>query len=150
MSVSRAAPAPSASPSTALLGLTGDHVPHDHANTKSPALSELRVAKRMAPGQDGAKRLSLRYGDQLVCVRHRLDQSGNVRYTTVELLVERTPVVRTGDRPVALRLKPTEKSTRSLLLACGGQWDNAAKHWLVARKVAKSLGLLDRVVAKTG
>jgi hypothetical protein len=71
-------------------------------------------------------------------------------YTTVELLIERTPVVRAGDRLVALRLSPTDKSTRSLLMACGGQWDGDTKYWLVARKVAKSLGLLDRVVAKTG
>ena len=129
-------------------GVKGDFVPRHHSNTKLPALSELRVAKRVAPNQDGAKRSSLRSGDQLVCVPHRLDQSGSVRYTTVELLIEQTPVARAGDRLLALRLRPAEKATRSLLMACGGQWDSAAKHWLVARKVAKSLGLLDRVVAE--
>ena len=108
------------------------------------------MGKRLSPGQDGAKRFALRYGDQLVCVRHRLDPSGSIRFTTVELLIEQTPVVRAGDRLVALRLKPSDKSTRSLLMACGGQWDGHAKHWLVARKVAKDLGLLDQVVAKTG
>jgi hypothetical protein len=83
-------------------------------------------------------------------VRHRLDACGNTRYTTVELLVEQTPVVRSGERLVALTLKPTDKSTRSLLLACGGVWDADAKLWRVARKVAKSLDLLDRVVTKPG
>ena len=121
-----------------------------HSNTKPAALSELRVAKRIAPGKDGAKRFSLRYGEQLVCVRHRFDQDGNTRYTTVELLIETTPVVRTGDREVELRLGSTEKTTRSLLLACGGRWDAGRRHWIVARKVAKSLGLLDRVVANEG
>jgi hypothetical protein len=122
-------------------------VPHHRSNAISPALSDLRVSKRLAPNQDGAKRFSLRHGDKLVCVRHRLDPSGSTRYTTVELLVEVTPVVPTGDRLVALRLQPGDKSTRSLLLACGGQWNKTAKYWLVARKVAKSLGLLDRMVS---
>ena len=121
-----------------------------HFNTKSPAHSDFRVAKRIAPGKDGSKRFSLRYGDQLVCVRHRIDPSGNMRYTTVELMIEVTPIVRTADRPVALRLGPTDKSTRSLLLSCGGTWDATNKHWTVARKVAKDLGLLDRVVKMPG
>ena len=120
------------------------------SNTESSSLSDLRVSKRIAPGRDGAKRFALRYGDQLVCVRHRINPSGDTRYTTVELLVETTPVVRAGDRLVALRLRPGEKSTRSLLMACGGQWDSSAKHWLVARKVAKDLGSLDRVVLASG
>ena len=120
------------------------------SNTEFPSLSDLRVSKRIAPGRDGAKRFALRYGDQLVCVRHRIDPSGDTRYTTVELLVDTTPVVRAGDRLVSLRLRPGEKSTRSLLMACGGQWDSSARHWLVARKVAKDLGLLDRVVLASG
>ena len=122
----------------------------NHPNTKLQPLADLRIAKRMAPDQDGAKRFALRYGDELVCVRHRLDASGSTRYTTVELLVEQTPVVRSGERLVALTLKPTDKSARSLLLACGGVWDADAKQWRVARKVAKSLGLLDRIITNAG
>ena len=123
---------------------------HHQRNIDAPALSELRVAKRYAPEQDGAKRFALRYGESLVCVRHRLNPAGTVRHTTVEVLVETTPVVPSGNRLVALRLGPTEKSTRSLLLACGGLWNNSAKHWLVPRKVAQSLGLLDRIVSTKG
>ncbi len=123
---------------------------HHHFNTESPALADLRVAKRYAPSQDGAKRFALRYGQDLVCVRHRLNSAGTVRYTTVELLVEQTPVMPSGDRLVALRLGPTEKSTRSLLLACGARWNNSAKHWLAPRRVAKRLGLMDRVVPTKG
>ena len=125
-------------------------MPHRHSKSKSVALGEFRVSKRLAPEQDGAKRLALRYADQLVCVRHRLNPEGAMRYTTVELLVEHTPVVPAGTRLVALRLGHTEKSTRSLLPACGGRWDKVAKHWLVPRKVVKDLGLVDRIVTKPG
>lgn len=125
-------------------------MPHHPRKTNASSLSDLRVAKRFAPGQDGAKRFALRHGEKLVCVRHRLDSAGSVRYTTVELLVEETPVVPSGNRLVALRLGPTQKSTRSILLACGGQWNNSARHWLVPRKVAKSLGLLDLIVPAKG
>ena len=123
---------------------------HHQRKIDVPALSDFRVAKRYAPEQDGAKRFALRHGESLVCVRHRINSAGTVRHTTVELLVESTPVVPSGSRLVALRLGPTEKSTRSLLLACGGQWNNSAKHWLVPRKVASSLGLLDRIVSIKG
>jgi len=120
------------------------------SNQPHESLSQLRVARRIAPTQAGAKRFALRYGDQLVCVRHRLDAAGTTRFTTVELLVETTPVVPAGTRLVALRLGPGEKTTRSLLMACGAQWDKSKKVWFVARQVAQSLGLADRIVQITG
>ena len=104
------------------LGLTGDRVARHTSNTESSSLSDLRVSKRIAPGRDGAKRFALRYGDQLVCVRHRIDPTGDTRYTTVELLVETTPVVRAGDRLVALRLRQVRSQTDHCswpAVACG-------------------------------
>lgn len=114
------------------------------------SLADLRVARRIAPDRDGAKRFSLRYGDQLVCVRHRLDANGSTRHTTVELLVEKTPVVPAGTRTIALRPEPGDKYTRSVLLSCGARWDKTAKVWLVPRKVAKSLDLLHLAVKFLG
>jgi hypothetical protein len=118
--------------------------------SKPGSLADLRVARRIPPGRDGAKRFSLRYGEQLVCVRHRLDPSGTTRYTTVELLVEQTPVVPAGTRLVALRPDPGDKYTRSVLLACGALWDKTSKVWLAPRKIAKSLGLLHLAVKFIG
>ena len=123
---------------------------HHTTIRQDESLSQLRVARRIAPTQNGAKRFALRYGHELVCVRHRLNAAGTTRYTTIELLVETTPVVRAGTRMVALRLGPGEKSTRSLLMACGAQWDKTQKLWFVARQVAKTLGLTDRIVQVTG
>ena len=123
---------------------------HQTSNRMDESLSQLRVARRIAPNQNGAKRFALRYGNELVCVRHRLNAAGTTRFTTVELLVETTPVVPAGTRLVALRLGPGEKSTRSLLMACGAQWDKSRKVWFVARQVAKTLGLADRIVQLAG
>ena len=92
----------------------------------APALSSLRVAKTYSPERDGAKRFARRYGEQLVCVRHRLDATGTMRHTTVKLLVESTPVVSRSRAVVALRIPPTDKATRVVLLAAGAQWQPKA------------------------
>ena len=115
-----------------------------------PSLSSLRVAKTYAPEQNGAKRFAKRYGEQLVCVRHRLNEVGTIRHTTVELLVETTPVASRSRSLVALRISPTDKATRTLLLACGAQWQPKTKYWLLPRLVAKNMRLLRSVVAIQG
>ena len=109
-------------------------------------LSTLRVAKTYAPEQNGAKRFAKRYGSQLVCVRHRLDATGTMRHTTVELLIESTPVASRTRSLVALRIPATDKPTRRLLIACGAQWRSRQNYWLLPRLVAKNLRLLRRVV----
>ncbi len=60
-----------------------------------PPIGRLRVAvaRRYAPQQEMLERFALRFGDQLVCVRHRLRDDGRIRHTTVELLIESTPIV---------------------------------------------------------
>lgn len=113
-------------------------------------LSSLRVAKTYQPDRNGAKRFARRYGDQLVCVRHRLNPSGTVRHTTVELLVESTPIASRTRSQVALRIPPADKATRKVLLAYGAQWKPQQKHWLLPRIVAKNLRLLRYVVPTPG
>jgi len=121
-----------------------------HSKSKTENLANLRVARRIAPDRDGAKKLALRYGEQLVCVRHRLNSEGTVRFTTVELLIEQTPVIPTGTRLVAVRLEPGDRPTRSLLLSCGALWDKSRKVWMVPRNIVKTFGLLHRVVPSSG
>lgn len=107
-----------------------------------PSLSQLRVAKTYSPEQDGAKRFARRYAEQLVCVRHRLNETGTVRYTTVEIVVETTPIVSRARSLVAIRIAPSDKKLRTLLIACGARWQLKEKYWLLPRLVAKNLGLL--------
>ena len=44
----------------------------------------------LKPGQRGTKKLVKEYGDRLVCVRYRYDGENNMRYKTVELIVDTT------------------------------------------------------------
>jgi hypothetical protein len=114
-----------------------------HAATASEtSLARLRVAKTYSPTQDGAKRFARRFGEQLVCVRQRLNAAGTVRHTTVELLIESTPIAQRARQVIAVRLAPTDKPSRKLLLACGAEWRPKEKYWLVPQVVAKNLGLL--------
>lgn len=110
--------------------------------TTANSLKTLRVAKTFGPDQDGAKRFARRHGDSLVCVRHRLSDDGSLRYTTVEILAETTPVASRQRLLIALRVPSDAKTTRSLLLACGATWDKKHRLWMVPHIVAKSLRLL--------
>jgi len=118
--------------------------------TANASLAALRVAKTCAPDQNGAKRFAKRYGDKLVCVRHRLSADGSVRHATVELLVESTPVTSRARTLVALKIGASDKRTRALLMACGAQWVPEEKYWLLPRMVAKNLRLLKNVVLNRG
>ena len=62
----------------------------------------LRVSKEFLPGQPGTLKLSRKYGDTLICVRYRVDAEGLHRYTTVELVVDRVPIVKRVDRIVGV------------------------------------------------
>jgi hypothetical protein len=118
--------------------------------TANSNLASLRVAKTYAPDQNGAKRFARRYGDQLVCVRHRLSEDGAVRHATVELLVESTPVATRARTLVAIRIGPSDKNTRTVLMACGAHWVPKERYWLLPRMVAKNLRLLKNVVPSRG
>ncbi|MBS0444290.1 MAG: hypothetical protein JSR38_20230 [Proteobacteria bacterium] len=124
-----------------------------HPPASKPAdapIGRLRVAKRYGPQQAGAKRFTLRYGDQLVCVRHRLSDDGRVRHTTVELLIESTPIVSRQRSLIAIRIPATDRSTRQLLIACGAQWKPKERLWLLPHLIAKNLRLLKNRVSMSG
>jgi hypothetical protein len=47
-----------------------------------------RIVKKLLPGAPGAKRLTERYGEALVCVPYRIDPDQHRRFTTIELVVD--------------------------------------------------------------
>ena len=59
-----------------------------------PPSTELRVIKKIAANGRGAKGLTAKYGEELICVRHRLDSTGTRRLTTVELVVSDSTIRR--------------------------------------------------------
>jgi len=105
-----------------------------------------RVVKRMAATQPGAMKLARRYGDALVCVRYRHDPDGHHRYTTVELIVDKVPIIRRGSKVVAIRFGFSESELRRQAVAHGAKWNAETGLWDITQSAAKALGLLDRVV----
>jgi translation elongation factor EF-G len=108
----------------------------------------LRVVKKLSPQTRGALKLARQYGEELVCVRHRMDDKGEYRYTTVELLVEKTPVRPRADNIVAVYIGPAEKALQTAVRAAGATWDSKARTWRMPRRVAAILRLVDRITEK--
>lgn len=118
-------------------------------NSRSgPKRADLRVIKRFAPGARGAKGLTAQYGSELVCVRHRLDETGTVRLTTVELIVRRTPIRRRPGPTVDVSLRPYEKALQAKLKAAGAKWHKTEQVWSIRRTTAIGLGLKTRIVPR--
>lgn len=115
---------------------------------REPGPRAMRVVRTLAPSSPGALRLAQRYGRDLVCVRHRLDASGEQRVTTVELIVDVCEVRSRGlaEREVALKLNIGERELRARLQQAGARWDAAAKLWWLPRGQVLALGLADRIV----
>jgi hypothetical protein len=88
--------------------------------------SSLRVTKKLLPESRGALKLARQFGEALICVRHRSDDKGEYRYTTVELLVEKTPIRPRTDNLVGVRIGPDEKPLQTVVRAAGGTWDYKA------------------------
>lgn len=114
----------------------------------SPAKPKLKVLKKLGPEDRGAKKLAEKYGVAFVCVRHRTDAKGQFRYTTVELLIERTPIKARVDRMVEVKIEVHERSLHSVVRAAGAIWDGKARLWRMPSKVAEVLNLRDRIVEK--
>jgi hypothetical protein len=110
--------------------------------------TELRVIKRIAANSRGAKGLTARYGEQLICVRHRLDSTGTKRLTTVELVVSEATISRRPGPTVDLDVHPRDKELQAKLRAAGARWDKHELVWRIRRSTAVALGLKERIVPR--
>lgn len=119
------------------------------------AVPPTRVVKRLGPDQPGALKHAQRYGPALVCVRYRHDTTGDMRYTTVELIVDSAPVAHRRRRAsaergrmqiVAIHIGSNERALQRRVAEHGAVWDRKARVWYLAQCAAKSLDLLDRIV----
>ncbi len=112
----------------------------------SDTVASLRVIKKLNPGSRGAKALTLRYGPELVCVRHRIDATGTRKLTTVELLVDERPIAHRPGPVVDVAVRVQELDVRQKLKSAGARWDPQGKVWRIRRATAVALGLRDRIV----
>lgn len=112
-------------------------------------ISSVRIAKKLAPTQAGARRLASQYGKNMVCVRYRIDDARGKRYTTVELIVDAQPIACTAASAlVGVRIAYGETALRAKVKAAGGQWDPDARLWRLKKHKARALGLSRRIVEK--
>ena len=77
----------------------------------------------LPPDRAGARRLARKNGNALVGVRHRADAGGRIRYTTVELLIERAPIKPRSDRVEGVKVDDNERSLQAVARAAGARWD---------------------------
>jgi hypothetical protein len=111
-------------------------------------LAKALVTKRLLPHKPGAKKLTQRYGDALVCVRYRHDVEAGRRYTTVELVVEEGPIpvgrkpaaaVPTTPAAVHLRIPFNDLALRQAVQRHGGVWDPKLRVWRLSPTAARAL-----------
>lgn len=124
-------------------------MPAHHPKTQRSPLprSATRVVKRLLPTQPGTLKWSQRYGEALVCVRYRHDSTRRHRYTTVELVVETTPIRRRQPADlVQLDIPFDLVHALQLALAHRAHWDGELRLWALPRKVVEALGLASHIV----
>lgn len=109
-------------------------------------IGRLRVVKKLAPTSRGAIRLAERYGDTLMCVRHRVDAKARYRYTSVELLVACEAIKPRSQKMVDVQINWSEHSLRELVRAAGARWDPIERVWRMPKRLAGILRLTNRLV----
>ncbi len=112
------------------------------------AVNRFKVVKTLAPGRKGALRLAERYGEALVCVRHRVGPEGKLRITTVELVVDETPIHPRAEAIVQVRIGFRDRNARAAAMAAGAVWDAESRLWRMPRGLAHALNLREVYDAK--
>ena len=113
----------------------------------------MEVEKTLRPEAPGARKYVERFGERLVCVRHRRDDTRGRRVTTVELVLDERPFPPTSlhwapkaSPTLLLRIAYGESARRRAVKEAGGRWVPELKLWEVPRQQVAQLGLEDRVV----
>lgn len=113
-----------------------------------------RTARTMWPPGAGTKKWQSRFGEALLCVRHREDPAGLRRIITVELIVG-TVAKRPGQhriKPAALyplKLHARERRLINALKALGGQWQPEDQCWYATGSAIQALQLEDRIAMRS-
>ncbi|MDH5389276.1 MAG: hypothetical protein OEY06_12625 [Gammaproteobacteria bacterium] len=110
----------------------------------------MEINKTLQPGEMGTKRFLNEYGDQLVCVRYRINKQLQKRYTTVELIIDERPYIKQkATVMVMVKIHYDETELRQQVRAFGAKWNPEDKSWGMEYELAKKLGLKQRIIKKT-
>ena len=108
-------------------------------------VGQMRVIKKLAPRSRGAIKLAEKFGETLICVRHRVDATAKFRFTTVELLVDRVPIKVKSQKFVSVQIEWNEQTLRRLVKEAGARRDGNAKVWRMPKRLAGILRLTNRI-----
>ena len=109
----------------------------------------MEITKTIQPGEMGSKRLLQQYGEQLVCVRYRIDKYLRRRVTTVELIIDEKPYHSNKALTIAwIKVNYGESELRKKLIAAGAKWLPDNKVWEMEYKTVKKMRLTSRIVKK--
>lgn len=108
-------------------------------------IASFKVTKKLSTGSPGAQKLKDRFGEALVCVRHRITPDSKNRSTTEELLAEHSPVRRRESPAIGVHIALGESELQTLVRAAGGSWGPSARLWKMPLRNAEALGLKERV-----
>jgi hypothetical protein len=112
-------------------------------------LKEMKSHCHLKPGQKGTKRLVEQYGESLLCVRYRYDETRGVRLKTVEIIVEEKAwqppfCFKDGDiAPITVAFEETE--LRARLQKMRAKWEPNLKFWLVSYRLIRGTDLETRI-----
>lgn len=112
----------------------------------------MKTRLTLKPGQNGTKKLQLKYGGRLLAVRYRYDEQRRVRLKTVELIEEELPWIpslpsgRDPNERVFVRLHWEEVELRLAVKNAGGRWHQERKLWELRLSDVYGMGLDQRMV----
>ena len=110
----------------------------------------MEVKATIKPGQNGTKRYTRQYGDQLVCVRYHYDKRRQKRLTTVELIVDEQDWIQgitiPPDKIVPLRIAYGETEFREKVKEVGAYLDSKKKCRKLSFRLVYALGLEKRII----
>ncbi|MBN1782852.1 hypothetical protein JW948_17085 [bacterium] len=113
--------------------------------------SDLITEKTLAPGDPGTRKYVEKYGEKLLCIRHRYDRESKKKIKTVEL-VEYEKTCSPGktripyNKIVFIKIKYGEIKLARIVKASGGKWNPQKRLWESPYGVIKMLGLTHRIV----
>ncbi len=114
----------------------------------------MRAKKKLKPGQDGAKSLLDKYGEQLICVRYRYDEERGLRHKTIELIVESIPWKPQaheipGDTIVGVKVGLQEVELQTAVRRAGGKWNRKLQLLELRYDKVVALDLTSRIESST-
>lgn len=105
------------------------------------------VRLTLRPGEKGTRALTRQFGDRLVAVRYRYDETRLRRQKTIELIVDESPWIPRHPSGLGnVRIAYHETRLRQLAKSAGGKWLPEQKLWQLDQSRIVELGLTDRLV----